>query len=234
MTSRCPVPVEQQPINEYQDVRESWFYSWAGRDLAGFLKPVIGLWLLSWAFAGPIAAASFHPAKQPLLFCLSGMMGAFSLPILALVQLYIGWSHVGGRLRQQAVPYEESGWYDGQVWVKPEDVVIAISFPRYSSATVKAAQYCRRAGATVIGLTDSRLYPLGSHADFVLEAKSDMVSLVDSLVAPMSVINALIVAIAPFSFNVGAVAFNGIALGTVAAIVVYHLMSSVARARGTA
>jgi hypothetical protein len=123
MTSRCPVPIEQQPINEYQDVRESWFYSWAGRDLAGFLKPVIGLWLLSWAFAGPIAAASFHPAKQPLLFCLSGMMGAFSLPILALVQLYIGWSHVGGRLRQQAVPYEESGWYDGQVWVKPEDVV---------------------------------------------------------------------------------------------------------------
>ena len=82
------------------------------------------------------------------------------------------------------------------VAVKPEDVVIAISFPRYSSATVNAAQYCRQAGAKVIALTDSRMSPLGQHSDCVLEAKSDMVSLVDSLVAPMSIINALIVAIA--------------------------------------
>ena len=82
------------------------------------------------------------------------------------------------------------------VAVKPEDVVIAISFPRYSSATVIAARYCRQAGAKVIALTDSRMSPLGQHSDCVLEAKSDMVSLVDSLVAPMSIINALIVAIA--------------------------------------
>ena len=82
------------------------------------------------------------------------------------------------------------------VAVKPEDVVIAISFPRYSSATVNAAQYCRQAGAKVIALTDSRMSPLGQHSDCVLEAKSDMVSLVDSLVAPLSIINALIVAIA--------------------------------------
>lgn len=123
MTSRCPVPVEQQPINEYQDVRESWFYSWGGRNLAGYLKPLAILWLLSWIFAGPIAATSFAPARYPLLFSLSATMGAFSLPILALAQLYIGWCHVAGRLRQSAVPYEESGWYDGQVWVKPEEVV---------------------------------------------------------------------------------------------------------------
>ncbi|MBP3660835.1 MAG: MurR/RpiR family transcriptional regulator [Oscillospiraceae bacterium] len=90
----------------------------------------------------------------------------------------------------------EGEMFEKIVAIKPEDVVIAISFPRYSSATVKAAQYCRRAGATVIGLTDSRMSPLGQNADHVLEAKSDMVSLVDSLVAPMSVINALIVAIA--------------------------------------
>ena len=90
----------------------------------------------------------------------------------------------------------EGEMFEKIVAIKPDDVVIAISFPRYRSATVKAAQYCRSAGATVIGLTDSRLSPLGQSADFVLEAKSDMVSLVDSLVAPMSVINALIVAIA--------------------------------------
>ena len=82
------------------------------------------------------------------------------------------------------------------VGVNSEDVVIAFSFPRYSSTTTKGAQYCRSAGATVIGITDSKLSPLGTNSDHVLIAKSDMVSLVDSLVAPLSLINALIVAIA--------------------------------------
>lgn len=82
------------------------------------------------------------------------------------------------------------------VGVNSEDVVIAFSFPRYSSSTTKGAQYCRSTGATVIGVTDSALSPLGQCSDHVLVAKSDMVSLVDSLVAPLSVVNALIVAIA--------------------------------------
>jgi len=82
------------------------------------------------------------------------------------------------------------------VGVNSEDVVIAFSFPRYSSSTTKGAQYCRSAGATVIGFTDSKLSPLGQCCDHVLLAKSDMVSLVDSLVAPLSIVNALIVAIA--------------------------------------
>lgn len=82
------------------------------------------------------------------------------------------------------------------VGVNADDVVIAFSFPRYSSATTKGAQYCRSTGATVIGITDSRESPLGICCDHVLCAKSDMVSLVDSLVAPLSIVNALIVAIA--------------------------------------
>ena len=82
------------------------------------------------------------------------------------------------------------------IGVKPEDAVVAISFPRYSNATMKAAQYCRTTGATVIGITDSRLSPLGQNSDHVLEAKSDMVSLVDTLVAPLSVITAIIVGVA--------------------------------------
>lgn len=104
MTSRCPVPVEQQPINEYQDMRESWYYSWGSRDLAGYLKPIVVLWLLSWLFAGPTAAASFHPAKEPLLFGLSAAMGAFTLPLLALIQLYIGWATWAGGCGSRRFP----------------------------------------------------------------------------------------------------------------------------------
>ena len=82
------------------------------------------------------------------------------------------------------------------VGVNADDVIIAFSFPRYSASTTKGARYCRSAGATVIGITDSMLSPLGQCSDHVLLAKSDMVSLVDSLVAPLSLVNALIVAIA--------------------------------------
>ena len=82
------------------------------------------------------------------------------------------------------------------VGVNAQDVVIAFSFPRYSAATVKAAEYCRSTGANVIAITDNPDAPVGRCADHVICAKSDMVSLVDSLVAPLSVINALIVAIA--------------------------------------
>ncbi len=76
------------------------------------------------------------------------------------------------------------------------DVVIAFSFPRYSAATIKGVQYCRSVGATVIGITNSNISPLAQNSDYVLVAKSDMVSLVDSLVAPLSIVNALIVALA--------------------------------------
>jgi len=97
--------------------------------------------------------------------------------------------------------HEITGFSAGEMFekivgVNSEDVVIAFSFPRYSASTTKGARYCRSAGATVIGITDSKLSPLGSNSDHVLIAKSDMVSLVDSLVAPLSLVNALIVAIA--------------------------------------
>lgn len=76
-----------------------------------------------------------------------------------------------------------------------EDVVIGISLPRYSSRTVKLLQFAKDSGASVMVITDSNDAPTAKYADYTLVAKSDMVSVVDSLVAPMSLVNALIVAI---------------------------------------
>lgn len=90
----------------------------------------------------------------------------------------------------------ESEMFEKIVHVVPQDAVVGISFPRYSTATSKALQYCASAGAQVIALTDCETAPIAQSADYLLTAKSDMVSLVDSLVAPMSLINALIVAVA--------------------------------------
>lgn len=75
------------------------------------------------------------------------------------------------------------------------DVVIGVSFPRYSRRTIKALEYAKMRGATVISITDTPGSPLVPQSDISLFAKTDMVSFVDSLVAPLSVVNALIVAI---------------------------------------
>ena len=76
-----------------------------------------------------------------------------------------------------------------------EDVFIAISFPRYSKRTVRAVEFAHCAGADVVALTDSVTSPLANDCDQLLTARSDMASFVDSLVAPLSIINAMVAAV---------------------------------------
>ena len=78
--------------------------------------------------------------------------------------------------------------------INKNDVFIGLSFPRYSKRTIKAMHYAADRGATVVGITDNALSPIAKIADVALCARSDMVSFVDSLVAPLSLVNALIVA----------------------------------------
>ena len=85
--------------------------------------------------------------------------------------------------------------FEQMLHVGPEDVVIGISFPRYSRRTVKAMQFAHDRGAEAIAITDSAASPLAPYSTITLLAKSDMASFVDSLVAPLSLVNALIVAI---------------------------------------
>lgn len=92
----------------------------------------------------------------------------------------------------------------------PGDVVIGISFPRYSQRTVKALQYAKKCGSKVIAITDNISSPITEYADSSLIAKSDMASFVDSLVAPLSLINALIVAIAMLKKDEVFNAFNNL------------------------
>lgn len=79
--------------------------------------------------------------------------------------------------------------------VDENDLVIGISFPRYSTRTLEALDFAKRRNATIVSITDSFLSPLASNSDYTLVAQSNMASFVDSLVAPLSLINALIVAV---------------------------------------
>ncbi|MCI8868962.1 MAG: MurR/RpiR family transcriptional regulator [Lawsonibacter sp.] len=88
-----------------------------------------------------------------------------------------------------------SEMFENLVRVGEGDVVIGVSFPRYSSRTVQAMSFARDQGATTISITDSEASPLAPISTYTLKARSDMASFVDSLVAPLSLVNALLVAV---------------------------------------
>ena len=80
--------------------------------------------------------------------------------------------------------------------IGPGDVIIAISFPRYSNVTLSSVKFARDRGATVIAVTDSEMAPIYQMAQAALLAPCEMISFVDSMVAPLSILNALVIALA--------------------------------------
>lgn len=85
--------------------------------------------------------------------------------------------------------------YEQMLRIGPEDVLFCISFPRYTSNSLRAARFAKERGARIVTLTDNDSSPFAQIADVVLYAKSDMVSFLDSLVAPLSVLNAIVIAV---------------------------------------
>lgn len=93
------------------------------------------------------------------------------------------------------VTYGMSDIFEQIININEGDLVIGIGFPRYATRTIEALNYAQSKNARVVAITDSLLSPLAAKADYTLIAQSNMASFVDSLVAPLSVINALIIAV---------------------------------------
>ena len=85
--------------------------------------------------------------------------------------------------------------YEQLSWLQKEDLVIGISFPRYSLRTLRAMDYANHQGARIISITDSKYSPMNMYSSCSLWAKTDMITIADSLVAPMSMINALVIGV---------------------------------------
>lgn len=93
------------------------------------------------------------------------------------------------------VGYGISDIFEQMINISDEDLVIGIGFPRYAARTIESLSFAQSRGTKVVAITDSLLSPLAAKADYTLIAQSNMASFVDSLVAPLSVINALIIAV---------------------------------------
>ena len=114
----CPVPKEQQPTNEYIELSKSLFFSWP-KTKKSLILVLIKFWLGAFVLFLVISSGSIYFKTSLLKYVLLSFFSSLSIPLLISLRLYIGWNHVFKRLTSERIEYEESGWYDGQVWIKP-------------------------------------------------------------------------------------------------------------------
>ncbi|MQL74929.1 hypothetical protein Taro_007295 [Colocasia esculenta] len=122
----CPVPLEQQPVNEYQALSTSLLFSWAAGDLGRYCSRLAFTGAAFSLFVGlPVAAFGRGHAADPQIDVLRCALGAASTGLLAVtlavLRMYLGWAYVGNRLLSATVEYEETGWYDGQEQERERD-----------------------------------------------------------------------------------------------------------------
>ena len=116
--SKCPVPREQQPTNEFIELSKSKIFSWP-KTKKSLILILIKFWVGAFVLFLVISSGSVYFQKSLLKYILLSFFSSLSIPLLILIRLYLGWNHIFKRLISEKVEYEESGWYDGQVWEKP-------------------------------------------------------------------------------------------------------------------
>ena len=116
--SKCPVPVEQQPTNEFIELSKSKIFSWP-KSKKSLIFALIKFWIGTFIVFLVISSGSIYFKSSILKYILLSFFSSLAIPLLISIRLYLGWNHVFKRLNSEKVEYEESGWYDGQVWIKP-------------------------------------------------------------------------------------------------------------------
>jgi len=116
--SKCPVPRDQQPTNEFIELSKSIIFS-LPKTKKSLILVLIKFWLVAFLLFLVISSGSIYFKTSTLKYILLSFFSSLSIPLLISIRLYLGWNHVFKRLTSEKVEYEESGWYDGQVWVKP-------------------------------------------------------------------------------------------------------------------
>ena len=116
--SKCPVPREQQPTNEFIELSKSKIFSWP-KTKQSLIIVLTKFWIGAFALFLVISSGSIYFKTSILKYVLLSLFSSLAIPLLISIRLYLGWKHVFKRLTSEKVEYEESGWYDGQVWIKP-------------------------------------------------------------------------------------------------------------------
>ena len=114
----CPVPKDQQPTNEFIELSKSKIFTWP-KSKKTFSLILLKFWIGTFFIFVVISSGSVYFETSTLRYILISFFSSLSLPFLFSIRLYLGWNHIFKRLTSEKVEYEESGWYDGQIWIKP-------------------------------------------------------------------------------------------------------------------
>lgn len=117
----CPVPFDQQPLNEFYALKSSCFFSFPGFKFSTYVYRVSSMFLTSILLFAPLVLATIKFSWDA--FVISESICAILSLSLILIRLYLGWSYILDRLLSATVFYEESGWYDGQIWIKTPEIL---------------------------------------------------------------------------------------------------------------
>ena len=116
--TNCPVPKDQQPTNEFIELSKSKIFS-LPKSKKSFAFILIKYWLVTFIIFLVISSGSVYFETSTLKYILLSFFSSLSFPFLFSLRLYLGWNHIFKRLTSEKIEYEESGWYDGQIWIKP-------------------------------------------------------------------------------------------------------------------
>tara|TARA_B100000965_G_C19397773_1_gene671959 strand:+ start:228 stop:725 length:498 start_codon:yes stop_codon:yes gene_type:complete len=117
----CPVPVTQRPLNEFNSIRNSWIISWPLLERGIFYRRLIYSWILFTPITFIISNGSNYLKNNIFDLTFISLTSSLLFPILLLSRQWLSWLYIYKRLNSENIEYEESGWYDGQVWEKPID-----------------------------------------------------------------------------------------------------------------
>ena len=117
----CPVPTNQRPLNEFNCIRNSWLISWPFLEKSIFYRKLILSWLFTTPVSLTISYGSDHLRNNIFELTFVSFTASLVFPILLLTRQWLSWIYIYKRLNSENIEYEESGWYDGQVWEKPID-----------------------------------------------------------------------------------------------------------------
>ena len=115
---KCPVPREQQPTNEFIELSKSKIFSWP-KTKKSLIITLVKFWMVAFVLFLVISSGSVYFKTSLLRYILLSFFSSLSIPFLISIRLYLGWNHIFNRLISEKIEYEESGWYDGQIWEKP-------------------------------------------------------------------------------------------------------------------
>jgi len=120
----CPVPKDQRPINEYIELGQSNFYNWPFLTPSLYNKKITQVFFTCFIISLPFSSLFFNITYSPLKFALINFFVSTIIILALLIRIFLGWNYIKQRLYNPTIFYEESGWYDGRVWVKSKNILV--------------------------------------------------------------------------------------------------------------